>query len=443
MAKLRSISLFKTSLVFFVLFLFVFFAELLHSEQLSAKHHFKKAEALLKQNDVYQAYEHFNEASKLDPGNKKYSKKLVDVAKMASTRAEGEGRSLLNSAPQDAEQWLRRALQYDNANAGAAQALSTIQQNVQSAREKASKAQAALNSGDLRLAEDLVESIRTYHWAIPSTLPTEISLAKRALLAEDFWKQGQTEKAIEELSYTDAIPNSVNLVNQISSELFDAITFQGTERSNHMNGRISLELLKFVDEKLKNHPRYQEEAARSKAQAYPALRVRVFLGDIENCTSAVGPTAIMDSIKQAIGDIGQINDTQWDITLNVRSTNCSSNDVPRRATQNVNSTYVAGYTQLVNPEYVRLEGMLGPARQSLYRAQADNQSNPSFETGFRVGYWNAEVSKIQQAMASTPPFLNQEVLQQYQYEKYEAYQSFSIESNLQIQRRHLGRATAG
>jgi hypothetical protein len=87
---------------------------------------------------------------------------------------------------------------------------------------------------------------------------------------------------------------------------------------------------------------------------------------------------------------------------------------------------------VANPVYAQLQQSLSSAQIELTRAEINNQNNPNFGTSFAVGLARATVIKLQRQLSATPPYLQQEILQQYQFEKFLASRSCQIESVLQV-----------
>jgi len=98
----------------------------------------------------------------------------------------------------------------------------------------------------------------------------------------------------------------------------------------------------------------------------------------------------------------------------------------------VNSTYVAGQTQLANPQYVQLQSELASAEANLNRAYATNQANPNFLTGFAYGLAQGQVRNLRNALASTPPYTASEILQAYQFQKFEALRSAGLKAAVRV-----------
>jgi hypothetical protein len=123
-----------------------------------------------------------------------------------------------------------------------------------------------------------------------------------------------------------------------------------------------------------------------------------------------------------------LSESNADLTVRLKKTTCSASDVPTDNVQQVNSTYVAGHTQLANPAYVQLEDQLSSAQADLNRAEYDYSVNQNFATGFALGRARGRVNRLRNALAAASPYTNQEIIQQYQYQKFDAYRSYQIQA---------------
>ncbi len=182
---------------------------------------------------------------------------------------------------------------------------------------------------------------------------------------------------------------------------------------------------------IQHDSRFSSTEASLVAKAYPALRVRVEIGDPTNCPSDLTTETINQHILEGLGRVAAVDRNNWTLTLRVKAPACSVADVPKQSVQQVNSTYVAGYNQVANPLYAQLQQSLYSAQIELTRAEANNQANPNFGTGFALGLARGKVNRLERQLAATPPYLQQEILQQYQYERFVALRSCQIESVLQ------------
>lgn len=476
------------------------FSTILAFPQSGAKDHFKKGKQLLKENQFYEAFEEFALAARLDPTNKKYPKKLVEVGKVASSLASQEGRRLMNVDPQKAEVWLKLALRYYSPNRDAAESLLVLHRQIESASKVAEEAQAALDKGKVYIAEDMVKSVELYRQVVPSilNLEKEILAAKRALAAQaqwewqkrNGWEKRKSDNVVDELSMAEReAPGSVfvqTLSRRVRKEISDDLALRASNLlgdsplsliaklelatkalavydgnkpasdlvarntstlteivlgENHFlattprttyTARSFLEVLRLVEPWIGDDYRYGQEKAKSQSLAYPALSVRIIVRDVHNCPTGITKETIRQTIHRALLRVVRVDDERPDLVINVRSLSCSSNDVPRQLVQKANSTYVAGHSQLANSQYVALQNELLAAEIELNRALLDSRINPSFATGWTLGYWRGRVARLQRDLRNTPPYITQEVVQQYQYEKYETYRAFRVECTLEV-----------
>jgi S1-C subfamily serine protease len=111
---------------------------------------------------------------------------------------------------------------------------------------------------------------------------------------------------------------------------------------------------------------------------------------------------------------------------------CKLVDIPRDSVQRINSTYVAATNPVPNPEYTQLQSQLASAEADLNRAASAQTLDPNFWTGFALGRARGKVNRIQQALARTAPYISEDILQQYQYERYAAYRAYTIKATIQI-----------
>jgi S1-C subfamily serine protease/uncharacterized membrane protein YfbV (UPF0208 family) len=196
--------------------------------------------------------------------------------------------------------------------------------------------------------------------------------------------------------------------------------------------RVSLETLRLAEGQIAQDPSFVKAKAKLENLAYPALRVRIAVGELANCPPTLTKENLRTAILCALAPVARASEETWDLTLSITSVSCASTEIPREAVERVNSTYVAGHNQLANPQYVKLQDQLNYAQQQLNRSEIEAQVNPNFGTGFAKGMWQGKVVQLQRALAATPPYITQEVVQQYQYDKFEAYRSYQIEGNLRV-----------
>ena len=460
-------------------------------QQLPPKDHYKKGERLLKQDLVYEAFEEFNQAARLDPNDKKYQRKMSEVGKVASVRVEAEANQQLNVNPVKAEALLKRSVEYDQANSTAVELLTKVRNSIDAARGKLSAAHLALDVGDLKRVEETIKSLEVYREALTLTLPaleTELTAARRANAAEALWDTRHDEAPLEELSRAEReAPSSVfvravskrlrreisndtaskaaglpkdnpgqvleklkmvsgaievdgtneralELANQTSSALADVLL--GQRRlfvvRDAPSSRIALEALRTAEPWLRGDARLADEKRKLESLAYPALRARVVIADLTGCSPFLTRDNLAQTLREALGGTVGVSGEQADIVVAVKRMTCSSTDIHRQKSEAINSTYVAARNQLLNPEYAMVEQQLSAAQQNYNRALILYQDNRSLTNTYLVGQLGRQVQTLQRSLAATPPYKTSEIVQQYQYEKFEAFRSYQIESTIQV-----------
>ncbi len=457
--------------------------------QSKAKEHYVKGDQLLKESQLFEAVSELSQAAKLEPRNKKYERRLSEATRAASVLAETRGEAfLLKSGGGDIAQaryWLKRALEYDSFNMSAKRSSEKLEEDIEAAKARATDARAALDRADVESAESSVKSLQPFREVVSDVprLEKELAACKQASAAKRLWDNGGNTKALSQLvSAESAAPGSrcvrsfslslrrsvsayyltaasrlsgrsvaamlerVHLMdsalnadpsNNDAARLFEqsasAWSNLALAESKALNGgtdirraRVSLETLRLAERELSQNPSFISAQNSLKASSYPPLRVHVSTVRPSNCASVVTQDWVRATLEEALRPVAFIEDEAGGHVLSVRELTCSTTDIPRQSSQKVNSTYVAGHNQLVNPEYTRLEAQLAYAQQQLNQANINNQLNPSFGTSFAVGLWQGRVARLQRELNGTPPYIIQGVVQQYQYERFQAYRSYQL-----------------
>ena len=189
--------------------------------QSTPKEHYKKGEELLKQNQLFPAYDEFKTAAESDPSNKKFQKKRTEIGKLASKTAQEEARKVTTSDPPTCEKWLARAIQYDSTNDSAAHELASIRETIRVALAKAEQAKQLLNQGDVQAAENLLTSLRPAKPAIPDfpDLEKELTGAKTAKKAETDLENHQYKLAMSEIEEALRVAPNCHFVLDISRKV--------------------------------------------------------------------------------------------------------------------------------------------------------------------------------------------------------------------------------
>jgi S1-C subfamily serine protease len=469
--------------------LFLLFNAPFAAAQNTPKDHYKKGEELLKQSQLFSAYDEFKSAAALDSSSKKYQKKLVEVGKLASKAAEEESHKFVILNPAKQEQWLEHAVEYDNANDSAAHELASIREEIRAAVSKAQEAEELLDKGDVESAENLLSFLQRFKPAIPEFQDLDekmlgVKIAKKAendlenheyvlamsevdqaqikaphcpfvlsvrrkvrhaesdniLQASNQYPSGSMSDLVHVLKLTDyslrvdeGNSRAKELMQSASQQLADIVLGQAINNPGRPTSdpRVILERLRIAEPWIQKDSRFTSIKANLMAQAYPVLRVRVETEDSANCASDVNQEAIRQNILEALGRIARADRGDWTLTFRVKTLSCSQADVPKQSVQQVNSTYVAGHNQIANPVYTQLQQSLSNAQIQLVQAEVNNQNNPNFGTSFALGLARGTVIRLQRQLSATAPYLEQEILQQYQYEKFVASRSCRVESVLQ------------
>lgn len=459
--------------------------------QTTPKDHFKQGENLQKQGKVFDAFEEYQLAAAGEPNNKKYQSRLREVGGVASSNALSKGMSEVSAAPHEAVKWFQQAVRYDSSNASASQMLATVNKNILSASETAGRAKAALNTGDFRTAKELASSVEIYREAVPAIadLKQELDAAESAVAAQKLWQQGNADAAIKELAKAESsAPESIfiqTISERVRREIAEALIVKSSElpsstpkqlierlaiskvalevypkhvKAKQVETELAIRLAKTLFDQNKGlllkdtadterialervrvgipwmqlSSPLSEQMASAQRLAYPRIKLRLIINDSESCKNTLPPDILSKLISEAVSPVAVIDNQAWDPTLALKNLGCTATDLPKQSAESANSTYVAGHNQLANPRYANLQQQLDSAQAELNRAVYNNSVSPNFGTGFAVGWWRGKVNQLQKALRETPPFITQDIIQQYTYEKFHSYRAYQIEGRLQL-----------
>jgi len=456
--------------------------------QNTPKDHYKRGEELLKQGQVFAAYDEFKSAAVSDSSSKKYQKKLAQIGELASRAAQDESHKYVVLNPATYEQWLERATQYNSANDSAAQELASIREEIRAAASKAHEAEELLDKGEVQQANVLLSSVRRFMPALPEfryldEKMSAVTIAKKAetdldngdyklamaevdqaqskapncpfvlsvrskvrhaesdsvLQTSKQYSSGSMSDLVQVLKLTDYAlivyagnERAKELRKSASQQLADLVLGQNNNPAQAVTGpRISLERLSIAEPWIQEDSRFKSTMANLIARSYPALRVRFEIEEPANCPAVVNQDAIKQDILEGFGHIAKADREDWTLTFRVKALLCSQTDVPKQSVQQVNSTYVAGHNQVANSVYAQLQQALSSAQIELAQAEVNNQNNPGFGTAFALGLARGKVNRLQRQLSATPPYFEKEILQQYQVEKFVASRSCQVASVLQ------------
>jgi regulator of protease activity HflC (stomatin/prohibitin superfamily) len=115
--------------------------------------------------------------------------------------------------------------------------------------------------------------------------------------------------------------------------------------------------------------RASTEISKKGEEAYPALYFRVQIDDRRGCLSSAIAERVQQEMARFLSPVARPANANADLQVIVTDVSCPRIDIPQQSLQAVNSTYVAGRTQLVNPRYVQLQSVLASAEANLSRAR--------------------------------------------------------------------------
>ncbi len=463
----------------------------------SAKSEFQQGEAYFKQGLLTLAYDAFSKVATMEPGNKKFASKKAEVGAILSDKALSQAEEAMAENPNAADRYIRIALDFNPASARAKQASNSLAARVTAANTKLDEARTAARRGEVDLAAGILDSLSAFRTGEKSQekllsfekADTELKNARMALRLQQLWRDGNTDAVVEALrdfgparpdgSYASATAleirralvetmraqaqstptNSVGGLMQRAKLLQMALTSDPSSAElppliadtvmqldalllNAMGdlkfsreisrGRVRLglsdEATQLVRGTVENSP-----PTEAMNQAYPGLAVSLRVDDPRSCLRRGARAQLESEISNSLKPVARMVQADGDLQVNLRDISCPEVDIPHQNVLAINSTYVTGKTQLANPRYVQLQSALASAEADLNRAHADNQANPNFGTGFAEGLAEGKVNQLRKALAATPPYTGSEVLQAYQYQKFEAFRSASLRATVTIQ----------
>ena len=197
-------------------------------------------------------------------------------------------------------------------------------------------------------------------------------------------------------------------------------------------GRLRLGLYDVVTDLVADKsaaPAAPNEAAN---HAYPALTFSFRVDDRHSCLTSDAARRLESEVAAALEPVAKPVQASGEMDVRVTDISCSQTDVPRQSVQSVNSTYVAGQNQLVNPTYVQIQSTLPSLEANLNRAYAAYQADPGILNTFFYSLALQQVRDARTALANTPPYVVSEVLQAYQYQKFEALRAAGLKGTIRV-----------
>jgi S1-C subfamily serine protease len=445
-------------------------ASLMADEKPSGKIDFSVGEEYLKEHKLPEAFEAFKKAAAKEPNNKKFQKEKSELGAQLSNEALTQAESKANTDPIAAEKLVRQSLGFNAENAQAKSLGESLRKIISAGDDSLKDVEASIYAGNIQEAERKLPSLLVFCSVFSGRceiVQRELTAARQAERLRQSWQAANPEEVVQLVSKikTQAPPDSftMKMLSQTRSSLAQALNEKAlalsktsiadlAERAKLLGLAIAVDpaserasvLLKDTSQQLSAQLAEELRAfefsdGKSKARvagalaelslgpnlvlnegAFPALRVAVQIDDTTGCLSEPERNRSESALFEALAPLATRSDADWDFELVLSQISCPKIDIPRQSVQSVNSTYVAGRNQLANPQYTQLQSALESAEANLNRAYIEYKTNPNFVSGLVYGRAQREVRDLRSALASTSPYNNSDILQPYQYQKYEA-----------------------
>jgi S1-C subfamily serine protease len=443
------------------------------------------------------AYDSFSKAVAAEPNNKRYQARKAEVEVLLSDTFVSKAQGLLDSDPLLAQYFIKRALSFNPENARAKQASDSLNERVATARTRLSEAEAAAFRGDAEIAAKLLDSLSVFRTSDKSQATLqfdradgELKRARMALQLRQLWKDRKIDAALGTLSAFDTLKPDGSFasitVAEIRPAIVDALmalaqsspkeTVQGLVSKSELlqlalkadsstpqiralvsetrgqlqkllnasvtnlvfahtasAGRVGLAAYNVLADLVGGDSRGISAPSDLIKQAYPELAVNFRVDGSGSCLPSSAKETFASGIAKALDPVATSGRSTWDLEVSLTDISCPRVDVPRQSIQSMNSTYVAGQSQMANPQYVQLQSMLASSEANLNRADAAYQADPSPLNNIARGFAQGAVRRAQNLLASTPPYTTSQILQAYQYQKFEALRSAGFKATLQVQ----------
>lgn len=480
-----------------VLLLSVCWCPYSHAEQKPGQSDYEGGEVLLKRSDLPDAFESFSRAVAAEPGNKKYQKRKVEVGGLLSENALFKAKAALDKDPNAASGWLAKSLLLNPNNDRAKELSRLLDGRIAEARTALDQAQAAAYRGEVDVAAKLLSAVSEFRaWDKGrekllsfEKADGELDNLRKAVQLRQLWEDGKTSSAVDALAKLGTTQPDGSFasttVAEIRHAIADTLTAQAlavptsnvsgamqritalqmalkadpsalqlrpliSETIDQVNGFLakSTTSLKFAQESSAARVRlglvdvetelfgelgYSNVASDFAKLAYPGFTFNVRVDDPQSCLPSGVRVRLESEIADSLKPVGRPVQSAGDLEISLSDISCPRADIPRQSVQMVNSTYAAGQNQLANPQYTQLQSLLASAQANFNRASAAYQTNPNFVNGYALGLASKQLREIQSALASTPPYSTSEILQAYQYQRFEALRSASLKATVRVQ----------
>lgn len=446
----------------------------------TAKELYREGERLLKLKDSFGAYKVLFEAVKLEPKNKKYQKLLDESGREASDACLTEAQAQISTDARLAHERLKWAVEYNPQNTVAASLLSSLEADIGQAKRRIGNQRQTMDLDQIDTASATLQELKRYKHLLPeySLLESEISWTRRLAEARTALHRGEPLVSARLLSSKTQDSTEVNHALRIAENnlrgdtLSDAVAKYESSRpgtlmraraafvlqsvsdelaaKDHANG-ARIEFLTFLGniekhklphgDTLGDHPRLLLQVLHAlsqgagtnheqhldtiakKLKALPKRNIRLLLrGPAKpNCNSL--PENLFRVAAKTLEWVTEVTNEDYDVAFNISDLSCQATINPRASETLVNSTYVAGQSQAVNPTYVQLKANLDAAQIELAKAElAENNA-------FLIGLHRGTVWGLQRRLSQTSPFVYQDIEQAYQFTEFLAKRRFYIRAS--------------
>lgn len=455
---------------------------------MDAKDYFKEGERLQKLGLNIDAYERFKTAESFRPTDAKYKKKRLEAGRLAALDYMGKARATRQRDALEALRYITLAREADSSNQDAVEAEKKINDDLTEVIAFVVDSMEALEKGDLKpglatiekygefeswieiyrklkfavtVAKEIDEAVR--HWAsrevdealrklesaerndpenkyvqlVGGRLRREISnelFGKIASMSDEGFAAAlmKAERISELITIDPANPKLREAQSQITKKIVSFLLSGVSEISGEMaEKRVALQRLKWLRMRLNSFSEIDDYVNRLRPSVYPHISVRMNAGIPQGCQFAIDHKEVVEIVAESLEPFARV-DSSGEIEFKIREIACSKTEPLKKSIEDVNSTYIVGYNQVANPQYVIYERELQSAQAALNRAQVSNSINPNIGNAIAVGIAQGRVNRILREMREIAPYIAEPVVQSYKYQKFEAFKAVRVEANVQL-----------
>ena len=457
---------------------------------------FQTAERLFKDGLFLEAFQAISQATDLIPNERKFSRRQSEYGKVAAPIALKRAQVVLGTEPLAARRLLSIAIEADPSISASKLLLAELELRIDEAESKAEKLKDLLNLGNANDARALISEIEPFREGIPNytSLKDQLGLLVQINEIQSLMRRGAIDEAVRRLSssaslagkneYNDRLLSNLRRVasgqfvalgesagcisyvecfkkldyftkavatdptNQkalgLANELKDTLIGQisnlnqgalGSRNKNEL--RLALERVMWLRDKM---PKYADEIQKFALdivnQLNPFLNVETSITQPENCNLFLTTSPLEGAILSELSHFSAAQGQSHKVTFSLKRLNCSDVDIPRQNVRQINSTYVASYLQEPNPAYIKLRDEL--ERMDREEADVRNNADTYYKSGRELGkalgalLGGRTIRKVREELRNEPAFISVPVIQQYQYEAYDAYRRAEIETVLEV-----------